>query len=141
MERVEIMNDDLDAILNNTFAYAKKCARDFYFYFWAPQPPHCPAFEGGVIYISHFGWEHLVCLRRRTKFELLGRFIVLERANRSLETATHFQLHIQRGILSFWIFEAEVAGVRIKVVVRSVDRGDKHFYSVIRKGSVEKEIA
>lgn len=140
MERVKVMNNDLDVILNETFAFAKKRAHDFYFHVWAQKPPCCPAFECTVIGISHFGWEHLVCLRKRTKFELLGRFFALERAKQLLETATHFQLHIKRGASSFWIFEADVAEVRVKVVVRSIGIGNKHFYSVIRKGSVERDI-
>lgn len=134
------MNNNLNTILDRTFQYAKKIAREFYFHVWAKNPPKCLAFGGEVINISDYGWDHLAYLRKRTKFELLGRFFVLERAKRLLETAHNFQSHITRQDMDFWSFEAEVEEVKIKVIVRSIENGKKHFYSVIRKGSVEKEI-
>lgn len=42
--------------------------------------------------------------------------------------------------MEFWVFESIVANVKIKVIVRSIKRGNKHFYSVIRKGSIDDEI-
>lgn len=130
----------LDTIFENVFNYAKKLARDFYFEVWSKSPPHCPAFDGEVIHVSREGWEHLALFHKRTRFELLGRFFVLERAKHLLETATHFQQHIRRGEVEFWSFEAEVEGVSLKVIVRSIRGGPKHFYSVVRKGSVHKEV-
>jgi len=133
------MTSTLDTIINQSFSYIKNIAKQWY-HDWMKTPPHCPAFHGEVIHVSRYGWEHLVRLRKRTKFELLGRLFVLERARELLETATHFQKHEIRGDEEFWIFEAEIDGILIKVVVRSIKQGNKHFYSVIRKGSVEKEI-
>ncbi|MHA1658563.1 MAG: hypothetical protein ACTSUT_05500 [Promethearchaeota archaeon] len=130
----------MDNILNQTFKYAKKTAKEFYFKVWVKNPPRCPAFDGEVVHISNYGWDHLVFLRKRTKFELLGRLFILERAKKLLETAHNFQSHIKRKDMDFWSFEAEVKKTRVKVIVRSIKDGDKHFYSVIRKGSVEKEI-
>ncbi|MCX6789150.1 MAG: hypothetical protein NTZ42_00875 [Candidatus Gribaldobacteria bacterium] len=132
--------ENLNTILDTTFKFAKKTAKDFYFKIWAKNPPKCPAFDGEMIHISRYGWEHLTRLRKRTKFELLGRLFVLERARELLETSLHFQLHVQRKDMDFWIFEAEVEGVRLKVVVRSIQGDERHFYSVIRKGSAQKEI-
>ncbi len=40
----------------------------------------------------------------------------------------------------FWRFEAETDGINIKVIIRSINGGSKHFYSVMRKGSVQQEI-
>ena len=132
--------DNLDNILDQTLKYAKKTAKEFYFKIWSKNPPKCPAFDGEVVNISHYGWEHLVYLRKRTKLDLLGRLFVLERAKKILETAQHYQSHIKRGNEEFWIFEAELDNVKVKVVVRSIEQGNKHFYSVIRKGSVDQEI-
>ncbi len=131
---------NFDIILNKTFKYVKKLAKDFYFNVWAKNSPKCPAFNNETINISNHGWDHLVYLRKRTKFELLGRLFVLERAKSLLETAPNFQSHIKRKDMDFWSFEAEVQGVKLKVVIRSIKNGDKHFYSVVRKGSIEKEI-
>ena len=130
----------LDEIFDKVFDYAKKLAQEYYFKTWSKRPPHCPAFGGESIHISREGWEHLALFHKRTRFELLGRFFALERAKQLLETATHFQDHTHRGEVEFWSFEAEVDGAKIKVIVRSVHGGSKHFYSVIRKGSVHKEM-
>lgn len=137
---LEKNKNNFDKILNSTFKHAKKISKNFYFKVWVKNPPKCPAFNNEIILISHHGWDHLAYLRKRTKFELLGRLFVLERAKCLLETAHNFQSHIKRKDMDFWSFEAEVKNVKIKVVVRSIQNGDKHFYSVIRKGSVEKEI-
>ncbi len=133
------MKKSLDNILNQTFKFAKKIAKDFYFE-WSKTPPSCPAFNGELINISHHGWEHLIHLRKRTKFELLGRLFVLERTKELLESAHNFQDHLKKDDVEFWNFEAEVEKVKIKIIIRSIKGGSKHFYSVIRKGSVEKEI-
>jgi len=129
----------LDEIFEKVFEYAKKLAQEFYFKVWSKSPPRCPAFNNELIHVSREGWEHLALFHKRTRFELLGRFFVLERARHLLETATHFQQHLHRGEIEFWSFEAEVDGVSMKVIVRSVRGGAKHFYSVIRKGSIHRE--
>jgi len=135
-----MQNQKLDIIFNNTFKYAKKLAKEFYFKNWKKNLSECPAFKGETINIGHHGWDHLIYLRKRTKFELLGRLFILERAKKLLETAHNFQSHINRKDMDFWSFEAEIENVKIKVIVRSIKNGDKHFYSVIRKGSAQKEI-
>lgn len=88
--------NQLDKIMNQTFRYAKKLARDFYFNNWSKSPPKCSAFKNETINISHEGWNHLVYFRKRTRFELLGRLFILERAKELLETSPHFQSHIKR---------------------------------------------
>ena len=131
----------MDAILHKSLLFTKQCAREFYFSFWATEPPQCPAFAGEVIHVSHEGWNHLVHDRKRkNKLELIGRLTVLERAKHLLETATHFQQHVERGGVMYWSFEADIHGVRVKAIVRSIHGGEKHFYSVMRKGSVVHEI-
>ena len=129
-----------DEIFEKVFEYTKNLSRQYYFAEWGKNPPHCPAFDGGLIHISREGWEHLALFHKRTRFELLGRFFVLERAKHLLETATYFQQHMHRDEIEFWSFEAEIDGVSLKVIVRSIRGGPKHFYSVIRKGSVHKEV-
>ena len=129
----------LDDIFDSVFKFTKKLAQEFYFSKWNKTPSHCPAFDGEIIHVSREGWEHLALFHKRTRFELLGRFFVLERAKYLLDTATHFQQHIRRGEIEFWSFEAEVDGIFIKVIIRSIRGGTKHFYSVIRKGSVHGE--
>ena len=76
--------------------------------------------------------------------DVLGRLFVLERAKKMLEKSVAFQDYQEatdtKRKVEFWIFYGIVEDVKIKVVVRSIKGGTKHFLSVVRKGSVEKEI-
>lgn len=130
----------MDRIFNETFKYAKKLAKDFYFNDWARTSSKCPAFDGEVVHITREGWEHVVHLRKRTRFEVLGRLLVLERARRLLETATVFQDYRKTDGVEYWCLGAVIGDMKIRVIVRSISEGPKHFLSVIRKGSIEKEI-
>lgn len=129
---------DLDTILNKTLSYAKRIAKEFYFDDWRRNAPQSPAFDGETINITREGWEHTIKLERRTKFEVLGRLFVLERARNLLETATAFQDCRKIDKTEYWSFDAVVEGVKIKVIVKSIDSGPKHFLSVVRKGSIDR---
>jgi hypothetical protein len=72
--------------------------------------------------------------------DVLGRLFSLEAAKYLLQTATTFQDNIKARDREYWVFEAVIGEVRVRVIVRSIKGGGKHFYSVIRKGSVEKEL-
>jgi hypothetical protein len=130
----------MDKIFNETFKYAKRLAKDFYFNTWAKKPPQCPAFKNEKINIGHEGWNHTVTTIRRTKMDVLGRMFCLERAKYLLENSITFQDQRKIRDMEFWIFESVVEDVKVKVIVRSIGGGTKHFYSVIRKGLVEDEI-
>ncbi|MFH0854015.1 MAG: hypothetical protein V1891_00780 [bacterium] len=130
----------LDKIMRMTFKHAKKLARDFYFNEWVKNPPKCAAFDGEIIHISRIGWEHIMYDEAKTCMDVLGRLFVLERAKELLEYATQFQDYEKRGRREYWAFEAVIDEVKIRVIVEAVDKTEKHFLSVIRKGSVRKEI-
>lgn len=136
----------LDTIFNHTFKHAKKLARNFYFKQWAKNPPRCPAFDGEEINVGREGWEHVVEGKYRSKMDVLGRICCLERAKYLLEKSTAYQDYEKReqDNAEYWAFEGIVDGIKIKVVIRAIQKGQKHFYSVIRKGtivvqSIEKE--
>jgi len=131
---------NLDTIFKNTFKYTKKLARDFYFKNWAKNPPKCPAFKEELIHISRIGWEHIAHDKAKTRMDILGRFFILERAKKLLETTTQFQNYETRNGAEYWAFNAVVQDVKIRVIVKAIQGKEKHFLSVIRKGSVQKEI-
>lgn len=133
-------NQNLDKIFKRTFAYAKKLAKEFYFSGWAKNQPKCPAFKGETIHIGREGWEHTVKTIRRTRMDVLGRLFCLEKARHLLEMSSTFQDYRKIKDLEFWVFESVIGDTKIKVVLRSIKDGPKHFYSVIRKGSVDEEI-
>lgn len=134
------MYQDFDTILNYTFLYAQKKAKEFYFKIWVQNFPRCPAFGGEVVYITREGWEHIIDDTGRTKSDVLGRLFVLERAKELLETATIFVTQEERKEKLYWIFDGVVADVRIKVVVRSINNGPKHFLTVIKKGTIRQQM-
>ena len=127
---------DFDKILNKTFKYAKKIAKDFYFNKWANNPPKCPAFDGEVVNITREGWEHIIDDTSRTKTDVLGRLFVLERAKALLEKVTTFSSKIDKAKKEYWIFDSVIRKVTLRVVVRSINGNPRHFLTVIKKGTV-----
>jgi len=134
------MKNNLDTIINQTLKYAKKIAKEFYFKEWAKNPPKCQAFDGEIIDITREGWEHITHHEVKTKTDVIGRLFVLERAKVLLETTTLFNIKEVKEEKTYWILEGAIQGVRIKVIVRSIDDGPKHFLSVIKKGTIIDEI-
>lgn len=137
---IKFSDNNFNVIFDATFKYAKKLARDFYFNVWAKNPPKCPTFDGEVVCISHDGWEHIVHDEWKTRMDILGRIFALERAKKLLEKATNFQDYEVRDDIEYWIFNAVIQDVKIRVIIRSINKGPKHFLSIVRKGSVTKEI-
>ena len=133
-------NQNLDIIFNSTFKYAKKLAKEFYFKNLVKNSIKCPTFKKEIIHISRIGWEHIAHDEAKTRMDILGRFFVLERAKKLLETTTQFQDYEKRNGNEYWIFNAVVEGIKIRVIIRAIQGKEKHFLSVIRKGSVQKEI-
>ena len=136
----KMQNQNLDTIFNNTFKYAKKLAKEFYFTNWAKNPSKCPAFKGEIIHISRIGWEHIIHDEAKTRMDILGKIFILERAKKLLETATQFQDYEKRNGNEYWVFNAVVQDIKIRVIIKAIEGKEKHFLSVIRKGSVQKEI-
>jgi len=137
---MQTQNQSLDLIFNSTFRYAKKLAKEFYFKNWAKNPPKCSAFKNEEIHISRIGWQHIAHDEAKTRMDILGRFFILERAKELLETTTKFQDYKKRDGNEYWIFNAVVQGIKIRVILKSVKGEEKHFLSVIRKGSIQKEV-
>lgn len=131
---------ELSNIFNKVFRHTKKLAKDYYFNDWAKNPPKCSAFNNETVAVGREGWEHTTTTIRRTKMDVLGRLFCLEKARHLLEKATTFQDYRKIRDMEFWVLESVVDNTKIKVVIRSIKGGHKHFYSVIRRGSVEDEI-
>ena len=133
-------NENLNMILDATFKFAKKTAKEFYFKIWAKNSPKCPAFGGEVIQITQDGWEHIAHDESKTKTDILGRLFVLERAKSLLERAVTFAEVIEREKAVYWIFDGIIDEIKIRVVVKSYDKRPKYFLTVIKKGTVETHL-
>lgn len=98
----------------------------------------CPAFPHEKIIFNAKGINHLIYKGNRSRREqsriqtnirLLPNVITVLKVMPLPQEETSYQ----RGnvLYKFWTFEAVVENRRIKVIVRQVGRGRKHFWSVI----------
>ena len=98
----------------------------------------CPAFSSERIIFNSKGINHLIYKGDRSRREMSRIKInirLLPRAIKLLSRATFYQEETsyekESKTYRFWTFEAVVAKRRIKVIVREVGNGKKHFWSVI----------
>jgi len=97
-----------------------------------------PAFGGEKISFNAKGINHLIYKgnrSRRDEDRIKTNIRLLPRAIKLLQLSTFWQeenLYIKEGLtFYFWAFEAVVESRRIKVIVRQIGKGHKHFWSVI----------
>ncbi|PJC38843.1 hypothetical protein CO044_02815, partial [Candidatus Peregrinibacteria bacterium CG_4_9_14_0_2_um_filter_38_9] len=98
----------------------------------------CPAFGQEKIYFNAKGINHLLYKGSRSKRDAKRIEInirLLPRAIQVLRVMPYFQEEScyvnDSTTYKFWAFEAVAEGRRIKVIVRQVGNGNKHFWSVI----------
>ncbi|PIS22853.1 hypothetical protein COT49_03030 [candidate division WWE3 bacterium CG08_land_8_20_14_0_20_40_13] len=98
----------------------------------------CPAFGGNKIYFNAKGINHLLykgSRSRRDNKRIETNIRLLPRAIKVLQAMPYFQEESnykkENVSYKFWAFEAVINDRRIKVVIRQVGNGQKHFWSVI----------
>lgn len=110
----------------------------------------CPAFDDELVYFNSEGFNHLVYKRsrgERSKNDQITKFKLLAKAKEIIQISTTFQEYEEglievvrkkyKGIVKetlevhHWGFVAVVRGWRVKVVIRQIGNGQKHFWSVI----------
>lgn len=99
---------------------------------------NCPSFTNEKVFFNAKGLQHLFYkgprsrrdIKRITKsIELLPRSVKLLKLMPIAQEEDEYVSHNKR--YRFWAFEGVVENRRIKVVVRQIGTGRKHFYSVI----------
>lgn len=117
----------------------KNKARNVYFKIGAVK---CPAFPKEKIIFNAKGFNHLFYKGDRSgrdKKEIFVRIKLLPLAVKLLKIATILQEEAsyvghfknKRKEFKFWVFEGVLEERRIKVVIRQIGQGRKHFWSVI----------
>lgn len=98
----------------------------------------CPAFPGEKVIFNAKGINHLIYKGNRSRREqsrIETNIRLLPRAIKTLKLMSLPQeetSYLREDIkYKFWTFEAVVDKRRIKVIVRQVGKGKKHFWSVI----------
>lgn len=124
-------------LFDQTFKQVRTLARKFYFKVLGPWDPIVPAL-GEQVVISEEGWHHLHH-KARSKVEMLTRYFALPKIA-TLFCDAGVRIIYSRGkdgVSEFWALQGTVDGVETKVVVRSLNHGHKHFYSVVWKGELK----
>jgi hypothetical protein len=97
----------------------------------------CPAFGNESIYFNKHGFSHLIRKKGkpRSPFQQLRRTRLLLYAKGILCRATTFATHstsVEDDVkASFWTFYETVDSIQIKIVVRQLGEGRKHFFSIM----------
>ncbi|MFA4889075.1 MAG: hypothetical protein WC628_05835, partial [Candidatus Omnitrophota bacterium] len=125
---------DTNFLFNLFFNALSKAARKFYFDILVKQEIKVPAFDGEKVDISRSGWQHLVYENDRSRLNLISRLLALPKVAGVLTSEEVQPDYQKRGNEEFWAFSGIVDDVLVKVVVRSIKGGKKHFYSVIWHG-------
>lgn len=138
---VPSMEIDTNILHDNFFELIESTARKFYFEVLSGQAVPAPVLNMALINISRQGWDHLrLGEKQRSKLDLISRYFALPKIIFVLIDSDVEITHRIEQKAEFWSFSSIVDGVKIKVVVRSVGGGSKHFYSVIWQGEQKKPV-
>ena len=97
----------------------------------------CPAFDGELIYFNKHGFNHL--LRKGRKFrdpeEQFRRLMLLRYApyiiSQSHTFSDYKENHVDSQPAYFWTLHRYVHGASIWIVIRKLNCGRKHFFSIM----------
>lgn len=111
---------------------------------------HSPALKNDFVHFASEGFNHLIFKggrKERSKQEQIIKFKLLPKAKYIIEISTTYQEYdegiakarkkrrkkviFEAAIIRCWGFVAIIQGTRLKVIVRQVGDGQKHFWSVI----------
>lgn len=114
------------------------------------QANRCPALNNELVHFTAEGFNHLMykgSRHERSKNDQITKFKLLAKAKTIIEISTTYQeydeslITIRRkrfkriveesATVKYWGLVAIIANFRVKVIVRQIGNGQKHFWSVI----------
>jgi hypothetical protein len=113
---------------------ALRRAEKFYKTLMSTQSSH---FNDGWVVFNNIGFRHLIRKAKvRTRKEQMKRFALLYEAPEVLRdpnaTVVSYRIDENKNLpVQYWAIQREKNGAKIKVIVRQVGNGKKHFYSVM----------
>lgn len=123
------------------FELIRKTAKLFYFKVLKRKNLFVPSLND-TVHISNIGWDHLH-EKIRSKFDNIARYFALPKIVAILQDPDIKSVYEvgrdQKNPTEFWTYLAVVDGVKVKVVIRSVKGGPKHFYSIMWRGEVKNK--
>lgn len=109
-----------------------KKAKHFYFNVWRGNEKPSPAFNGEIVKVTREGWNHTIFSLKRKKIEILLRLQILRIAKYLIENSDQYSEYRKVGDSEYWALEGSVNKKRIRVIIRSKNKGPKHFFSVFQ---------
>jgi hypothetical protein len=109
-------------------------AEKFYKTLMSTQSSH---FGGAWVVFNNIGFKHLIRKAKvRTRKEQRKRFALLYEVPEVLQdpraAVVSYRIDESKNLpVQYWAIQREKNGVKIKVIVRQVGNGKKHFYSVM----------
>lgn len=111
---------------------------------------YCPAFNNEPVFFTSEGFNHLIYKserKERNKEVQIMKFKLLPKAKELIQISTTYQefdeslkevirkrnkkLTKETAIAKYWGLIAIIHNTRIKVIIRQIGNGQKHFWSVI----------
>lgn len=102
-----------------------------------------PAFNGDKIYFNKYGFNHLIRKQKdlRSRDEQIRRLKLLSLVHSLLISSSkidNYRMNIVDGYpASFWSIIGNVEGKKVKVIIRQLGNGRKHFFSVMDKDNAK----
>lgn len=95
----------------------------------------CPAFSGESVTFNTHGFTHLI--RKggvlRSESDQIRRFSLLKHIIPILTDENICPLYNREETVEFWTFSKMCQGRMVKVIVRRLPNGERHFFSVMNK--------
>jgi len=112
--------------------FLTKAKKDYYMIL----PINCPVFDE-LVYFNKHGWNHI--LRKfgapRLKGERLRRINLLKLAPKIISTSIQINTYRENTINGysayFWTLRQVINNIGIRVVIRQLQGGNKHFFSIM----------
>jgi hypothetical protein len=91
----------------------------------------CSALGGEKVYFNNHGFNHLIRKNgaKRYVLDIKRRFQLLKFVKRILQSKILY-IEYRRGKIKYWALSKNINGKIIKVVLRKINRGKIHFYSI-----------
>ena len=144
-------------ISDEKFEQKKKEAEDFY---KSIGPIKCPYFNGDCVYFNSEGLEHLVFKewnKTRSRIDQYARFRLLPLAVSIIKKSGTLQEFDSRKIfvrrkskdgwnqvlknVKYFVFVAIVGELRLKVIIKEIEGGQKNFHSVYPSWQTQSDTA
>lgn len=144
---MRIKESDRHNLQKMGYETCRKWAKNFYKKIGAVLSP---ALDNQYIFFNNTGFNHLIRkLSLRSRHEQKRRFLLLPRAEAIIKNPQAIMVYrkekkkilikrketkaLKESTIHYWTFVYFTDSKRIKVVIRQINNGNKHFYSIMDK--------